>query len=359
MVKDHTVKLQRKGVRPVSKPTMQDIADALSTSRITVWKALNNRPGVSETLRQQILQTAREMGYAKGGTPAAAAAQPAVPATARTVAVVVSRPESSLFWMQIVHRLARELTAQGWNLMYTYLPAYGDEDYSLPAALTDGSVAGIIVLNIYCQPLLQLLADLPLPKVFLDSVPGFGQPELGGDLLLLEGRRSIRQITGRLLDLGYQRLSFIGDVDYAQTNTDRYKGFLDAHRDRGLTPDDSLSLTGPLGLYTHYEEICNFLDALPSLPDAYVCASDYIAHYIQRYYDERGLPRDGKIPLTGFDNNAEYANVADRITTVDVQTPTIGARLAARILFRLANPDAASEVSYIYTRVIYRGLEKE
>ena len=29
----------------MSKPTMQDIADALSVSRITVWKALSNRPG--------------------------------------------------------------------------------------------------------------------------------------------------------------------------------------------------------------------------------------------------------------------------------------------------------------------------
>lgn len=146
------------------KPTMQDIADALNTSRITVWKALNNRPGVSEALRRQIQQKAQELGYGKAGAPAAGPAA----APARTVAVVVSRPESSLFWMQIVHRLARELTLHGWNLMYTYLPAYGEESYALPAALTDGSVAGIIVLNIYSEPLLRLLAALPLPKVFLD-----------------------------------------------------------------------------------------------------------------------------------------------------------------------------------------------
>src|SRR5699024_9033810 len=108
----------------MSKPTMQDIADALSTSRITVWKALNNRPGVSETLRRQILQKAQELGYGKAGLSAGA---PASPAAARTVAVVVSRPESSLFWMQIVHQLARELTAQDYNLMYTYLPTFGEE----------------------------------------------------------------------------------------------------------------------------------------------------------------------------------------------------------------------------------------
>lgn len=333
----------------MSKPTMQDIADALNTSRITVWKALNNRPGVSEALRRQIQQKAQELGYGKAGAPAGAAAS----TPARTVAVVVSRPESSLFWMKIVHRLARELTIHGWNLMYTYLPAYGDASYTLPAALTDGSVAGIIVLNIYSEPLLRLLAGLPLPKVFLDTVPGLGQSELHGDLLLLEGRDAVRQITGGLLDAGHTRLSFIGDVGYAQTNTDRYKGFLDAHAARGLTVDESLCLTGPFGLHTHYEEISRFLDSLPELPGGYVCASDYIAHFIEQYYTERGLART--VPLTGFDDNAEYANVAHRITTVDVQTPTIGARLAYRILFRLAYPESACEVSYVCTRVIERG----
>ena len=296
---------------------------------------------------------AQELGYGKAAAPAGRAETP--PAAARTVAVVVSRPESSLFWMQIVHQLARELTAADYNLMYTYLPAYDEEGYTLPAALTDGSVAGIIVLNIYTEPLLRLLAALPLPKIFLDTVPGLPQAGLGGDLVLLEGRDALRRITGRLLDTGRRRLSFVGAVDYAQTNADRWQGFLDAHAARGLQPDPALCLTGPFGLYTHYEQISGFLDALDRLPDAFVCASDYIAHYIQQYYDDRGLPHAARPLLTGFDNNPEYANVAHRITTVEVQTSTIGARLAARILFRLAHPDAFNEVAYICTQILYRG----
>ena len=59
----------------MAKATMQDIADALNTSRITVWKALNNRPGVSAALRAEIQRKAQELGYTKGGTPAAAAVQ--------------------------------------------------------------------------------------------------------------------------------------------------------------------------------------------------------------------------------------------------------------------------------------------
>ena len=92
----------------MSKPTMQDIADALSVSRITVWKALSNRPGVSDSMRAQIHQKATEMGYfhtPSQDSTATISAQ--LPPHTRTVAVAVCRPESSLFWMQIIHQIAK------------------------------------------------------------------------------------------------------------------------------------------------------------------------------------------------------------------------------------------------------------
>ncbi len=338
----------------MSKPTMQDIADALSTSRISVWKALNNRPGVSDALRRQIQAKAEEMGYFQTARPSAEPVSR--PSHGRSVAVVVCRPESSLFWMQIIHQIAKDLSAKGVNLMYTYLPTSYKEGFVLPSSLTDGSVEGIIVLNVYCPPLLQMLADLPLPKVYLDTIPALPFARLHGDLLLIEGRDPVRQITGRLLDAGHTKLGFLGDVAYAQTNTDRYQGFLDAHAQRGLTPDPSLSFTGPLGLRTHYEEISYFLEHLKTRPDGFVCVSDYIAHFIQRYFEEHGIDPEGRIALTGFDNNSEYLNIADRITTVDVRPKTLGARLAVKILFLIEHPGLSQEVSYVSSEILYRGL---
>ena len=50
--------------RPKSgKTTMQDIADHLDISKVSVSKALNGKSGVSEELRRSILATAQEMGY--------------------------------------------------------------------------------------------------------------------------------------------------------------------------------------------------------------------------------------------------------------------------------------------------------
>ena len=43
--------------------TMSDIAKAMNVSTVTVSKALGDREGVSESLRERIKQKATEMGY--------------------------------------------------------------------------------------------------------------------------------------------------------------------------------------------------------------------------------------------------------------------------------------------------------
>jgi len=336
----------------MNKPIMQDIADALSVSRVTVWKALTGRAGISDVLREKIKDKAVEIGYVNEGVMAGMKSIPP-----RTIATVVSRPESSIFWMQIIHQIAEELSLQGVNLLYTHLPTSYKEGDNLPISLSDGSVSGIIVLNVYSKPYLKMLADLSVPKVFLDSTPSVPSNCLGGDLVLIEGRSATRQITHWLIESGRTRLGFVGDINYAQTNMDRFHGFKDAHAERGLAYDEALTLTGPLQLTTHYEQISCFLDSLETMPDGFVCASDYIAHFIQQYFSLHGISEKA-VCLTGFDNNAEYVNVANRITTVDVQTKSMGERLANKVMFAVNHPGSPTEVCYVSSNIIYQPLLK-
>lgn len=332
----------------MSKVTMQDLADAAGVSRITVWKVLTGRPGVSESVRDTVHRKALEIGYLTEHSAA-------VPARERTFSVVVSRPESSIFWMQIIHHIAKELALHGINMMYTYMPTHYKEGYTLPASLSPENVDGFLVLNVSDERLLRLLAEQPVPKIFLDTVPTLPPAALQGDLVLLEGRTRVREITARLLRTGRTRLGFVGDVNYAQTNFDRYQGFLDAHQAVGITPDNRLSLTGVLGLHSHYEQISRFLDGLAELPDGFVCASDFIANFICRYLQESGRHLPSAFLLTGFDNSTEYPLVAEKITTVNVETSPLGKRLARMLIFRADYPASPYEVAYISTTIIYRG----
>ena len=79
----------------MSKVTMQDIADELGISRVTVWKVFNNHSGVSEAIRESVLQKAKELGYSKFMQEPASI--PNDPQEDKTVSLIVSRPDSSTF----------------------------------------------------------------------------------------------------------------------------------------------------------------------------------------------------------------------------------------------------------------------
>lgn len=275
----------------MKKVTLQDIANSLGISRTTVWKVFSGQKGVSDSLRRKILAKAQELGYE---FPECAFLPPS-PETAAppvNIAVAVCRPESSIFWMNIIHQIAKELSFHKVNLMYTYLPSAIDRDYTLPDSLVNGNTHGIIVMNVYNEQLIRLLSEAPVPKVFLDTATSVPPSSLNGDLILMENSSSISEITEHLLKQGRTKIGFIGDIRYAQSNYERYEGFCKTLERHGLSPCPELSLTGSIGTDTHKEEIDAFLNTLPFMPDAFVCVSDYVACLLMQLLLKRVLKRE-------------------------------------------------------------------
>ena len=332
----------------MSKVTMQDIANAVGVSRVTVWKVFNNHDGVSSAVRESVLDKARELGYPKTNT------EPFTRDPAKTVSLIVSRPDSSTFWTNIIHRMAQELSLHNVNLMYTYMPTRYADDFSLPSVLTDGSVQGAVILNVYDAKLVSLINDLELPKVFLDTTPSLSHHSLRGDLILLEGHSTIYQITESVIARGLTNIGFIGDTYYARTNLERFEGFLQCMMTHGLPIDERICLTHSIGIFSYYQEICGFLDSIDVLPQAFVCASDYIAHFLRTYFTEHPERIPAGIMVTGYDASCEHTNIEEQITTADVKTSILGKRLSVQIIYRMEHADAPYELSYIYPSIIYR-----
>ena len=187
----------------MNKVTMQDIADALGISRVTVWKVFNNYTNVSASVREKVLLKAKELGYTKG------LAEVDDGVLEKNVSLIVSRPNSSTFWTTIIHRAAQELSRHNVNLMYTYVPSNYSEDFRMPSVLSNGTVQGAIVLNVYDKRMIGQISQLSIPKVFLDTVPEIQFGELQGDLVLLEGFHSTYQITKSVVERGLKRIGFV------------------------------------------------------------------------------------------------------------------------------------------------------
>ncbi len=349
----------------MKKVTYQQIADALQISRVTVWKALNNRPGISPSTRQSILLKAVEMGYPisllKSESdasklpimPLPQKRSSILPSSTINVAVVVSRPETSNFWMSIIHYQAMAFAQNDINLIYTYLPPTSKDTDSLPESLTNGTIQGIIVMNIYDTYQIEALNQLPIQKVFLDcpSVTEFST--LNGDLFLLEGLSSVDQIVQHMINKGKRRIHFIGDIAYAQTNRERHLGYLRAMQRNGISTDSIFNLTTPIEIESYQETIFSYLNGLDQLPEAIVCANDHIAYHVAIYCREHGIRIPEDIMISGYDDNYEF-NTLVPLTTVHVSNARLGARLANRLINRLQYPEDDYEFTYIRNKPVFR-----
>ena len=351
----------------MKKTTLQDIANSLGVSRTTVWKVFSGHEGVSDALREKIISRAHEMNYifpTKSGfddsLPKSAFALGTGPkggadsvSKATNIAVAVCRPETSQFWMTIIHQIAKEFSGKNVNLLYTYLPAAGSDDYMLPAALTNGTVNGIIIMNVYDEHLIRLLASLSVPKIFLDMPTNIEAGELNGDLLMMKNAPCTAEITRYLIRQGKTSLGFIGDIHYARSNYERFLGFIDTLKEHGLAFDPHLSLIGSIGADTYKDEIEEFVDSLPSMPEAFVCASDHVAGILMSLLLANGLKIPQDIMISGFDGNFENPFPVE-LTTVQVYNYDIGRRLANQILYRIRYPHDQFMESYIASRVLFR-----
>ena len=89
------------------------------------------------------------------------------------------------------------------------------------------------------------------------------------------------------------------------------------------------------------------------MPQGFVCANDQLAYFISKYLIENNysLPKD--IAITGYDGVAEYRNVEGLVATAEVDTATLGRRLATKLIFHLKKPNFINqEISYIKPKVV-------
>ena len=170
---------------------------------------------------------------------------------------------------------------------------------------------------------------------------------------MIEGRNSISEIVDDTVKRGCTRLGFVGDVNYARTNLERYYGYTDGIAMHNIPLEPDICLTDTISISGYQSRIFNFLDSIKEMPDAFICVSDYVAQYVAMYISKYPERFSKPILLTGFDGNKEYVSVADKITTANVSTRHLGKKLALQILYRMDCPNAPRETIYVHPEITY------
>lgn len=358
----------------LSKVLIQDIAKEMGLSRNTVAKALKNDDIVTEATRKKIIRKAYEMGYQKlapevleelrgelpgevlekfPGEPQEEMVKPVK--ETKKYAILMSPFESDDFWSGVVLGITERIKKENGSCMLLIVTLGDEKNGILPSALQNDEIEGIMCLKVFPQSYTDKIIALGIPSVFMDS-PVLRLPyRFSHDVILLEGAQSVYEITMDLVRRGCRSIGFIGDISYCQSIHDRWRGYCTALQDAGLQTDQAnCMIECREDHYYSREAIEEGLNAMEELPDAIVCANDYIALVVIQYFKIHQILVPQRVAVTGFDNKKECMIIEPHITSVNTTNRRIGYRVAEQLLWRIANPIMHTEIITIATEPYFR-----
>jgi DNA-binding LacI/PurR family transcriptional regulator len=274
--------------------TIAEVAEEAGVGVGTVSRVLNGNPSVRDSTRRRVLDVIAALGYEP--SPAARALSTGRTHAIGVVAPFFTRPSVT----ERLRGVAQRLDAAGYQLNLLDVERPEQRDASFRALAVRGRVDGLLSISLLpTEAELARLRAARVPVVLVDrrgpGLPSVHIDNLGGG----------RMATRHLLELGHERIAFVGDEEenpYGfDSSAQRRAGYEAALREAGLEPDPGLVHRRPHGRGSA-RELARALLAGPAAPTAVVAASDLQALGVLEAAESVGLavPRD--LSLVGFDD---------------------------------------------------------
>ncbi|MBW3097153.1 LacI family DNA-binding transcriptional regulator [Pseudohoeflea coraliihabitans] len=285
-------------------PTIKDIAAALGVSHVTVSRALNDSPLVTEETKKRLREAAASMGYIPD-----AAAKQLRGGRSNIVGFILPDVENH-FFSAIARVIAETLAASGMQLVLSISEDDPDLELRHVRSLCEARPKGIIitpVVNMHRETA-DLLANIPCKQLVRRH------PLVESDVIVSEDKTATRLAAQRLIDLGHRHIAYIGNgSETLSTGADRAEGFYQAV---WAAPEVKATIKlGPPGPGHGYETAIELLTD-PKRPTAIVLGSALFTIGTLQAIRETGLevPRD--ISLIGYDDPDWFKVWGAGITTV-------------------------------------------
>lgn len=344
-----------------TKVTIQDIASELQLSRNTVSKAINNTGVLADATREKILRKAAEMGYKQFAYlplfqegAAKTAGLSILPSDKREIAMLTTQfLSSSHFSSMMLDRFQSEIDHLHSGMTIHRISPIELKEKKLPSSLDIQRTAGIICFEVFDYDYAQMLCDLDVPLLFVDTPVMDMRPPLKADRLYMENRIEIQNAVAHMVQRGKKRISFAGDKNHCQSFFERYMAYKDAVEYFGLT--EGLSTCAmPSGQQNYPVSLYETIRRFKTMPDAFVCANDFVAMDLVKALNELGYSVPDDIWVCGFDDSQEASYFSPHLTSIHIHGQIMGYTAANLLMTRIEEPSLNYRTVYTETNLILR-----
>ena len=328
------------------KITMKDIAAEMDVSIVTVSKALAGKDGVSEKLRSDILEKARELGYIYRKS--------AERGEGRDVAIVISEKfigEDS-FYLKIYQNILLELTQRGFSAILVAVREEEEKEGALPKLLSLKSIDQMIIIGEISNEFLAMVEKTGIICVLFD----FENEDYDLDSVIGDNINGGYMLTRHLVQNGCKTLGFVGSYLSTRSNLDRYIGY------RKYLIANEITFYDEYLIPDRDEEGRDIDIVLPDeLPDGFVCCCDHTAYRVIRELNRKGYKVPEDVRVVGYDDYADNKIGGVRLTSYRVNTGEMISQCMNILEQHCINPEYRHGTSISYGNLIVRdtGVAKE
>lgn len=325
-----------------ARVTAADVARKAGVSQPTVSLILSKNPNarVAKTTRARVLAVAKELGYRPNRL-----AQGLVHQRSFALGVIVPGFANPVY-ANIVSGAERVASEKGYAVLLCETEQVNAEQHL--QALIDRQVDGVVIAGVAATTL--PAPDLARLNVVLVNQPADGHAAVAGDSLAA-GRVAARH----LLDLGHDRIAFIGPSTSLPAFRLRERGFADELRAAGITPTSDYWQRADASVAAGIAAMRTLLD-LTIPPTAVFCATDIIALGAHKAASRAGLRLGVDISIIGCDDIETSSLVTPELTSIRTPQRELGARAVRMLIQRLEDDtDPQPKVQILPVKLVRRG----
>ena len=329
--------------------TIKDVAEAAGVSISTVSKVLNGHYSISEKTAERVRGIMREMNYYPNAN-----AQSFASGSNHTVVLLANLAPNAAFqnphMFEIIAGLEEALCKRGYRLILRGTDATSACGIAEEIISRRSADAIAVHVGVVSHPLAAVLTRLQFPHIVL------GAPDFDSQVCWIDNSNTYSGTVAAsfLLSRGYKRLAFIGGKSYDLGSALRLQGVKQGLSNAGAKLEDQYIWLGESTRADGFR-MAEGLLSQKKLPDAIICANNYIALGCVDAVNKRGLRIPKDIGVMAFDNFPFSQIIEPPLTVVDINVRDMGAQAAKFLTDIMRHPNTQIQTYITTSNVIVRG----
>ncbi|TKI04155.1 gluconate operon transcriptional repressor GntR [Martelella alba] len=305
------------------RPGLQDVADKVGVTKMTVSRYLRNPTLVSEALQCKIAEALEELGYIPNRAPDILSN-----ATSRAIGVLLPSLTNQVF-AEVLRGIETVTDANGYQTMLAHYGYQPETEELRLTSLLSYNIDGLILAERHHTPrTLKMIEVAGIPVVeIMDSVSPCLDIAVGFDNFA-----AARQMTLLMLDRGHRRIVYFGARQDERTLI-KQQGYEQAMRERGLLPH-SVMFAYSSSYSTGVDLLRQARREHPDM-DGVICTNDDLAIGAVFECQRLGLRIPQDIAIAGFHGHDVGQVMRPRLASVLTPREEMGRLGAEKLLARL------------------------